>query len=254
MGGNWIINFSRTQRNITLSSIEAEYVALVGECSEGLLVKAVFEFLVRGPVALKVYCDNNAAVAIQTRLDGRLLWLQQCQGRDLELRRIDTLTNPADIGIKVLEGKRVKFLLKLMGFNNDWEDLGAQEFEEERTKKETKETLKAVRKAVYSEGLGGERPTSAMMNQVAKRLMRLTVGALLFDAGEALGQSSNQCLVVADASMLWTSSTTFLLLSCMVVFLLLTVVLLLRVGHEEYEQEGGNCAENHEKHRSTGGP
>ena len=234
VGGNWIFSFSRTQRNITLSSTEAEYVALVGGCSEGLLVKAV---LVDGPVALKVYCDNNAAVAIANKegvgrvkhLDGRLLWLQQRQGRDLELRRVDTLTNPADIGTKVLPGKRVKLLLKLMGFNNDWEDLGCHEFAEEKIKKETRERLKAVRKVVYREGLGEEGRTSTLTNQVAKRLMRLTLGALLFDAGEALGQSSNQYSVVVETSTSWTSTMVIFILCYVVVFLLAAVVLLLKV-------------------------
>ena len=36
LAGNWIHSYARTQKNITLSSTEAEYVALVSGASEGL--------------------------------------------------------------------------------------------------------------------------------------------------------------------------------------------------------------------------
>ena len=48
LGGIWIHSYSRTQKNITLSSSEAEFVALVGGASEGLFIKAVVEHLVDG--------------------------------------------------------------------------------------------------------------------------------------------------------------------------------------------------------------
>ena len=199
-------------------------------------MKAVIKFLTGKNVELKVYCDNNAAMAIGCKegvgrikhLGGRLLWLQQRQNKDLQLRRIDTATNPADISAKILGGKRVRLLLKLMGFTNDFQDLGEKEFEDEKVKKEAKERLRVVRKVVFANEETGERQSSTMMNQVAKHLMRLTLGALLLDVGEALGQSSNQCLVVAEPStMTWILSTTIFILAFVIVILLLVIFALL---------------------------
>ena len=82
-------SYSRTQRNITLSSTESEYVALVSGASEGLLLKAVLEHLVGPNVEMKLYADNTSAVAIASKegvskikhLSGKLLWVQQRPGR-----------------------------------------------------------------------------------------------------------------------------------------------------------------------------
>ena len=117
LGGNWIHSFSRTQRNVTLSSTESEYVALVAGASEGLLLKAVLENLTGQKVKLVLWCDNSAAVAICHRegvgkikhLEGKLMWLQQRVGRnEIEIRRVPTKWNPADLGTKSLTGARVR--------------------------------------------------------------------------------------------------------------------------------------------------
>ena len=153
LSGNWIYSYSRTQKSVTLSSTEAEYIALVSGASEGLLVKAVLEHLTGETVELKVYSDNTSCVAVAQKegvgrikhLDGRLLWHQQRQRRDLELRRLDTLTNPADLGTKVLPGRRVRLLLNLLGFSNVWGDLGVQELQEEMVKKSSKERIRMIK-------------------------------------------------------------------------------------------------------------
>ena len=96
---------------------------------------------------LKIYGDNPSYMAIAAKdgigrvkhLDGRLLWIQQRQGRNFQLRRLDTTTNPADLGTKALPGKRIHLLMFLLGFTNAWEDLGAHEFEDEKVKKSSKE-------------------------------------------------------------------------------------------------------------------
>ena len=64
IGGNWIYSYSRMQKCVTLSSTEAEYIALVSGGSEGLLVKAVLQHLTRETVDLKVYSDNTSCVAV----------------------------------------------------------------------------------------------------------------------------------------------------------------------------------------------
>ena len=243
LGGNWIHSYSRTQKLITLSSTEAEFVALVGGASEGLLLKAVIQHLVNGEVELKLFGDNTASIALASKdgvgklkhVSGRLLWIQQRQQLgDLQLRRVDTLTNPSDLGTKVLSGKRVKLLLFLCGFANDWNDLGWDEWREEKLKKETREKIKAVRKIVDAEMVETDvRQGSTMVNQLAKRLMRLTLGALLLSGGEALGlpsQSSMQCLVAVETTTLSSPLTTTMLVT--VVFVLVGVIgVLLRIMH-----------------------
>ena len=82
--GNWIHSYARTQKNITFSSTEAEYVALVLGASEGLLLKVAVEHLTGEQVKLVIYGDNNSSIEIVQKegvgkpkhLSGRLLWLQ----------------------------------------------------------------------------------------------------------------------------------------------------------------------------------
>ena len=238
LGGIWIYSYSRTQRNITLSSTESEFVALVSGACEGLLLRAVLQHLVGENVQLKLYGDNTSCMAIAAKegvckvkhLSGRLLWIQQRQGRDFQLRRLDTTTNVADAGTKALPGRRMRFLLYLMGFTDDWEELGIQEFNEEKTKKESREQLKSIRKVVHSQVLEADQsPSSTLMNKLAKRLMKLTLGALLVESGEALGPSSSPtCYVVAEST---SSSWTVFFLALVIVTLMTTVGILLKIMH-----------------------
>ena len=154
LAGNWIDAYARTQKNITLSSAESEYVALVSGASEGLLLKTVIEHLTQEKVVLVVYGDNSSSLAIAQRegvgklkhLSGRLLWLQQRQGRDLALRKLDTATNPSDLGTKSLTGKRLNMLMFLIGFTNEENDLGKAEFEAQRMKEDQRRRLNEVGK------------------------------------------------------------------------------------------------------------
>ena len=121
IGGNWVYSYSRTQRNITLSSADSEYIALVSGASEGVLLKAVLMHLVGPSVEMKLYADNipqwqsyQRRVSKIKHLSGKLLWVQQRQGRDFQLRKIDTMTNPSDLGTKTFSGKRIKLPLYLI--------------------------------------------------------------------------------------------------------------------------------------------
>ena len=65
------------------------------------------------------------------------------------------------------------------------------------------------------------------MNQVAKRLMRLTLGALLLTRGEALGQSSSTCLVSTTGdSSTWTVS----MLAVVNFVLMIAVLVLIKIA------------------------
>ena len=127
----------------------------------------------------------------------------------------------------------MSWLLHLCGFQNDWGDLGVAEFEEEKQKKNAREKIKAVRKIVHAEVLDTPtRENSTLVNQVAKRLMRLTLGALLLSGGEALSlphQSSAQCLVAMEStpsSLPWTTTMLVTL-----VILVVTIMVLIEIMH-----------------------
>ena len=87
--------------------------------------------------------DNTASIAIAARdgvcrlkhVSGRLLWIQQRQQREeSEHCRVDTIANVADMGTKVLTGRRVRMSLHLCSFQNDRGDFGVAEFEEKQKK------------------------------------------------------------------------------------------------------------------------
>ena len=242
LGGNWIYSYSRTQRNITLSSTESECVALVSGASEGLLLQAVLTHLVGPNVELKLYADNTSAVAIASkegvgrikRLDGKLLWIPQRQGRDFQLRRLDTATNPSDLGTKSLGGKRVRLLLYLMHYENDLGSLGLEEFLEEKEKKEKRDQLKTIRAVLHHEvGEIGEPPNSSLMNRLAKKLMRLTLAALLTDAGEALGLHEGECLAMVEPTRPTMTSVglIYFLLFVILVLVILLVVMCVKANY-----------------------
>ena len=107
------------------------------------------------------------------------------------------------------------------------------EFEEEKQNKDAREKIKAVRKIVHAEMLDTPtRENSTLVNQVAKRLMRLTLGALLLSGGEALSfphQSSAQCLVAMEStssSLPWTT-----MLVTLVFILVVTIIVLIKIMH-----------------------
>lgn len=95
------------------------------------------------------------------------------------------MTNPSDIGTKSLSEKRVRLLLYLINYNNLDGDLGLKEFEEEKAKKEKRDQLRSIRAVIHHEVIeAGEQQSSTLMNKIAKKLMRLTLAALLADVGE----------------------------------------------------------------------
>eukprot|EP00435_Cladocopium_sp_Y103_P051172 s3272_g15.t2 len=118
--------------------------------AEGLGIAAFPRHVVNEAAELKVFANHNAIVDMASRegevgrrrhLDGRFLWSQQRNNRGFQLRRVGTISNPADWGQKTLEGNRMKFLLNLSGFTNDMEDLGYYELVEEILNKENQEKI-----------------------------------------------------------------------------------------------------------------
>ena len=110
IGGHFIKGWSRTQNHITLSSAEAELIALVKCAAELLGVRSMLrDFGVDSEGV--IYADSSAALAIAKRKGaGRMrhvnincLWIQRrLNEKDLELRKALGTENPADLMTKHL--------------------------------------------------------------------------------------------------------------------------------------------------------
>ena len=110
VGGHFLKGWSRTQNHITLSTAEAELIALV-KCSVELLgVRSMLRDFGRDSEGV-VYADPSAALAIARRkgagkmrhINVNSLWIQERQNeKDLELRKVLGTENPADLMTKNL--------------------------------------------------------------------------------------------------------------------------------------------------------
>ena len=119
-----VYSFVRNQKVVTLSSGEAELVALTQTVSEAVLIKKAWAFIFDGPVDMIARTDSSVARAIAQRagvgrvrhLQTSCLWIQMwTASKELKVLAIPTETNPADAGTKVLTGARLKKLCGLMG-------------------------------------------------------------------------------------------------------------------------------------------
>jgi len=61
--GGAITWFTKRQRTVALSSVEAEYIALVFTCQEGIWIKRLITELEPNvnPQTLKIFCDSRGA-------------------------------------------------------------------------------------------------------------------------------------------------------------------------------------------------
>ena len=123
IGEHYIKGWSSTQASITLSSAEAELVAMTKAVAETIgianMVKDLGETM-RGVV----YADSSAALAIADRkgsgklrhINVRMLWIQEKERKDeVELRKVLGAAIPADLMTKYLAGARVEDLMRRLG-------------------------------------------------------------------------------------------------------------------------------------------
>ena len=102
---------SRFQPSVSLSSAEGEYQALCAAGCYGVwLVRVLNEIGIMKQTPLKIYCDNQSAIAISENpvhhkytkhIDIRMSWLKEAV-RNLQLKvlYIKTQMNTSDIGTK----------------------------------------------------------------------------------------------------------------------------------------------------------
>jgi hypothetical protein len=118
-----LTSWSRTQGRLALSSCEAELVALTVAGQEASFVRTVMEEI-NEPTRVKLYTDSASAQQIAERrglgrlkhVELRWLWLQdEFRASRLEVVRVNTLVNPADLMTKHLHRARHEDLMELIG-------------------------------------------------------------------------------------------------------------------------------------------
>ena len=125
LNGNCFYVSTKLQQSLSLSSCEAEYMASLQGCCDGLFVKELLEEITGSPIKLVHRTDNSAArVIIGKQGSGRLrhvdlayLWLQSVASKGLVIGKpIGTKHCPPDLGAKNHGRKRQQLLLGLLGF------------------------------------------------------------------------------------------------------------------------------------------
>ena len=144
LDGNLMESRVRSQKSISLSSGEAEFVAMVGGCSDGMLIRHLWMKMVEEECEMRVRSDSSAARSMVQRqgigrvrhLDAALLWIQQKEKEKvLSVSPIPMDLKCADIGTKNLAKKRLLGLLYMLKMVNAvYDRIGEEEYEEiERT-------------------------------------------------------------------------------------------------------------------------
>ena len=108
IGGHFIKGWSRTQNHVTTSSAEAELYAMVKCTAELLGIRSMLRDFGADSSGV-VYADSSAALAIAKRkgagklrhINANCLWIQERPDeKDLELRKVLGIENPADLMTK----------------------------------------------------------------------------------------------------------------------------------------------------------
>ena len=124
---------------------------MVAGCSEGLLIKHLWEQLTGQPCVLKIRSDSSARAMSQRQgigrvrhLDASLLWIQQKEKeKKVVIAAIPTDLNCADLGTKCLSKKRHKALLWMLNMVDATGDrVGEEEFHEQIEQRNLKQSVK----------------------------------------------------------------------------------------------------------------
>jgi hypothetical protein len=122
IGTHLIKSWSRTQNSITLSSAEAELVAVSKLAAELLGLAAMLRDWDR-EVTVDLFVDSSAALGTVARkgagklrhINIGLLWLQEKESSgEMRFHKVKGVSNPADLFTKTLSRERISVYLELM--------------------------------------------------------------------------------------------------------------------------------------------
>ena len=123
IGEHYIKGWASTQAGITLSSAEAEVVAMTKAIAETIGITNMVKDLgydIKGVV----YADSSAALAVANRkgsgklrhINIRMLWIQEQERKALiETKKVRGEVNPADLMTKYMAGTRGGDLMRRLG-------------------------------------------------------------------------------------------------------------------------------------------
>ena len=123
LGGHYLRSWSATQKSVTLSSAEAELIALVKLRLEMIGMCQLGKDWACNWLA-KLYADSNAALGIvHRRGNGRRrhvrvgqLWIQEkAESGELDYKKVHTDANPADLFTKKLPASKLLSHASTMG-------------------------------------------------------------------------------------------------------------------------------------------
>ncbi|XP_056848947.1 secreted RxLR effector protein 161-like [Raphanus sativus] len=125
VGGNTVSWRSSLQKVVALSTTEAEYMALSDAVREGIWLKGICEELKLNSGAVEVHCDSQSAIYLARnfvyREKTKHIATKYNFIRDIiadgivELRKIHTSVNPADMLTKVLPEEKFEGCLAKLG-------------------------------------------------------------------------------------------------------------------------------------------
>ena len=115
IGEHFIKAWSKTQASVTLSSAEAELVAMCKLAAEMIGMGSVAADLGRD-VKIVLYADSSAAIAIAKRrgagklrhINIGLLWIQEkTEGEEVIIKKVKGVSNPADMMTKTINREKL---------------------------------------------------------------------------------------------------------------------------------------------------
>ena len=135
LNGNLVLSLCKSQTTISLSSCEAELMAMTHMTAEAIMVCNLCRFLLKvdtreinSTLDFIVYTDSSSAKALAQRrgvgrlkhVDLRHLWVQSCvRQKLLRLKKVGTRNNVADLNTKNLSVARRKYLFGLCGLSEN---------------------------------------------------------------------------------------------------------------------------------------
>ena len=144
VNGNMVHFQSKRQRSVSLSSCESETIAAVSIMSEGISLQKLIERITGIEPEVRLYIDSSSSRQLISRqglgkarhLDVSLLWIQKM--KNVLVKAIKGVDNPADLGTKALSRDKIKKYLKALGYKGDFLD------DEEQHVRRTKGGTKAI--------------------------------------------------------------------------------------------------------------
>ena len=135
LNGSLVLSLCKSQSTVSLSSCEAELMAMTYMTAEAIMVCNVCKFLLGKTkrevdefMDFIVYTDSSSAKALAQRrgvgrlkhVDLRHLWIQSCvRQKLLRLKKVGTVNNVADLNTKNLSAVRRKYLFGLCGLSEN---------------------------------------------------------------------------------------------------------------------------------------